>query len=231
MSEGRLDGVQVLVTGIRALISRDVVHRLVAEGAQVTAADCDEGVLTRLKRDLGLYRTTADFAPIDLFSASEMHLFAANMQGLGRLPHVVVCCCGGDACPAALAAALLQPSLVLHALPGGAAGLRRAVASISIPSLPDLLERGRRRGVFDPRAWPRRASIASHVFSLHRGDASPERTSGDLGRRQPGVRYARRAAGATSPIRAPVRAVCRPRPQPRGNPHERRLHRRCPGQV
>ena len=157
MSDGRLGGVQVLVTGIRALISRDVVHLLVAEGAQVTAADCDEGVLTRLQRDLGLYRTTANFAPIDLFSASEMRLFAANMQNLGRLPHVVVCCCGGDACPAALAASLLQPSLVLHALPGGETGLRRAVAGMSISSLPDLLERGRRRGVFDPRAWPRRA--------------------------------------------------------------------------
>ena len=219
MSSCRLGGLQVLVTGIRTLISRDVVHLLVAEGAKVTAADGDEGVLTRLQRDLGLYRTTADFAPIDLFSASEMRLFAANMQGLGRLPHLVVCCCGGDACPAALASSLLQPSLVLHALPCADTGLRRAVAGMRVPSLPDLLERGRRRGVFDPRAWPRRASIAGHLFGLHRGVAPPERPPGGRARSPPSGRAARRGdrrihAPNQTPPTGPARRRC---PQTRGN--------------
>ena len=137
MNGCRLDGLQVLVTGIRALISRDVVHLLVAEKALVTAADRDEGVLTRLQRDLGVYRTTVSVAAIDLFSKPEMRLFAANMQGLGRLPHLIVCCCEGDPCPAALAASLLQPSLVLHALPRPGSGLQRlSLIHISEPTRP-----------------------------------------------------------------------------------------------
>jgi len=234
MSGGRLDGLQVLVTGIQALISRDVVHLLVVEGALVTAADGDEGVLARLQRDLGLYRTTADVAPIDLFSSSEMRLFAANMQGLGRLPHVIVCCCGGDGCPAALAASLLQPSLVLHALPCSDTGLRRAVAGMSVPSLPDLLERSRRRGMFDSRGWPRRVSIASHVFGLRRGGGAPERASGEQRRRPSPARRAPRGVNTTnanSATRAPPRSPRRRGPDTRGKPHEHRFRRRRPGQV
>jgi len=234
MSGCRLDGLQVLVTGIQAPISRDVVHLLVVEGALVTAADGDEGVLTRLQRDLGLYRTTANLAPIDLFSSSEMLLFAANMQGLGRLPHLIVCCCGGDRCPAALAASLLQPSLVLHALPCSDTGLRRAMAGMSVPSLPDLLERSRRRGMFDSRAWPRRVSIASHVFGLRRSGASPERASSEQRRRRRPERRSPRSvskANAISATRAPPRPLRRRGPDTRGKPHEHRLRRRRPGQV
>lgn len=167
----------MLVTGTEALVSRDVVRLLVAEGASVTAAGCDEAALARLQRDLGLYRTTVNIAAIDLFSPSEMRLFTENMQTLGRLPHIVACCCDGAACPVALAASLLQPSLVLHALPSPGAGLRRAVARMSIPTLADLLHQGRRRGIFDPRATPRRVSIAGHLFALRRGEGSREMNS------------------------------------------------------
>ncbi len=185
MSGCRLDGLQVLVTGVEALMSRDVVHLLVAEKARVTAADCDEGVLARLQRDLGVYRTTVSTASIDLFSKAEMRLFAANMQGLGLLPHLIVCCCGRAPCPAALAAALLQPSLVLHTEPRAGAGLQRVVAGLNLTSLPDLLERSRRKGRFDPRAWPKRVSIAGHVFCLHRSEGPPERAQTPLGSGRP----------------------------------------------
>ena len=205
MSGRRLEGLQVLVTGISEQISRAVVYALVSEGALVTAADCDEGVLGRLLRDLGLYRATADVAEIDLFNASEMRLFAANMQGLGRLPHVIVCCCRDEACPAALAASLLRPSLTLHTFPCAGARLRRVVVGMGIPSLPDLIERNRRRRVLDPGSWPRRVSIGRHVFGLRHGDEPPARTSSGTHHSPPTTRRTlatARWAGGTPAARA-----------------------------
>jgi hypothetical protein len=172
MRGGGLEGLQVLVTGIGALISRGVAQALVAEKALVTAVDGDPRILERFQRDLGLYRTTANVAAIDLFSGSEMGLFAENLQSLGRLPHLVVCCCDGGACPATLAAGVLQPSLVLHALAPSGAGLLRAFATIGVPSLPGLLEPGRRKGIFATRGGPRRVSISGHLFSLGRGEGA-----------------------------------------------------------
>lgn len=170
MRGGGLEGLQVLVTGIEALISRGVARALVAEKALVTAVDGAPRILERFQRDLGLYRTTANVAAIDLFNASEMRLFAENLQSLGRLPHLVVCCCAGGACPAALAVDVLQPSLVLHALPIGGARLLRAFAAMGVPSLTNLLEPDRRKGVFHTRGGPRRVSISGHLFSLRRGE-------------------------------------------------------------
>lgn len=190
MSGRRLEGLQVLVTGAWALISRDIVHLLVSEKALVTVADGDEYVLGRLQRDLGVCRTTANTALIDLFSDSEMRLFAANLHCLGKLPHLIVCCCEGDPCPAVLAASLLQPSLLLHALAHGGTGLQRAVANMNLVSLPDLLERARRRGRFDPGAWPGRVSIAGHAFSLRAGEGERARRGSGRSRSRAPVRRA-----------------------------------------
>src|ERR1700722_7333157 len=99
-SRSRLDHLEVLVVGIEELISRDVIRALVAERAIVTAAARDERSLTHLQRDLGLYRTAVNIAPIDLFSGSEMRLFADNLRGQHKLPHLVVCCSVRNPSPA-----------------------------------------------------------------------------------------------------------------------------------
>jgi hypothetical protein len=177
MSDNRLAGLQILATGIESLMSREVVRLLVSEGAVVTAADRDERALNRFQRDLGLYRTSALLAPIDLFSKSEMQLFAQNMQYLGRLPHLIVCCCEKAACPATLAAWLMQPSFLLHASPRGCARLPRIISEINIPSLCDLLATQRQPALFDPRARPRRTSIAGYVFDLTWHDAGQRPTA------------------------------------------------------
>jgi NAD(P)-dependent dehydrogenase (short-subunit alcohol dehydrogenase family) len=168
VSADRLHGLRILVLGVDAPISRDVVRAIVAEGALVTAAAADERVLARLQRDLGVYRTTADIACIDLASPSEMRLFAINLEGLGKLPHLIVCCCAAAACPMPLASARLQPSFDLHVLPRVQARLGRALASLVAPPLPLLLERAERRGLFDVDAGPRRVMIAGHVFGFCR---------------------------------------------------------------
>ncbi len=174
MSGGRLEGLQVLVTGIEPLSSRDVVRDLLAEHAQVTAVHGEDQVLRRLQRDLGLFRTTVGVASVDLFSPSEVRLFEDNLRGLGGLPHMVVCCCEGAECPAALAVSLLQPTLVLHALPATGTRLERALFALRTASLPGLIQQVRRNGDFDLRTRPKLVSIAGHVFSLHRGEAPQE---------------------------------------------------------
>jgi hypothetical protein len=191
MRGGGLEGLQVLVTGIDALISRGVVQALVAEKALVTAVDGDPRILERFQRDIALYRTESNIAAIDLFSGSEMRLFAENLQSLGRLPHLVVCCCDGGGCPAVLAAAALRPSLVLHALAASGGGLLRAFAALGVPNLPNLLEPGRRKGVFDTHGGPRRVAISGHLFSLRRGEAP----SGSASKPSPAARAISHAAG------------------------------------
>jgi hypothetical protein len=175
-SEHGLDHLEVLVVGIEELISRDVIRALVAERAIVTAAARDERSLAQLQRDLGLYRTAVNVAAIDLSSGPEMRLFADNLRGLKRLPHLVVCCSDRSPSQAALALAVLQPSLVLDVLRSPATRLGRAVATLNTPTLPALLDRSRRRGLFDPDRGPQRVLIASHLFNLRRWEAEPERT-------------------------------------------------------
>jgi hypothetical protein len=174
MSRNRLDGLQVLVVGVEALISREVVRELVAEGARVTAAADDRVALSRLQRDLGLYRTTVSLAPIDLTSRAEMHAFADTLQRQERMPHMVVCCCGGEGCPAGLAVALLAPSLMLHVLPLPGSRLGRAVASLHIPTLPALVGRAQGGGLFDPGPGPQRALIGGQVFDFHRDETAAD---------------------------------------------------------
>jgi len=174
-SRSRLDHLEVLVVGVEELISRDVVRALVADGAIVTAAARDERSLAHLQRDLGLYRTAVNIAAIDLFSSSEMGLFADNLRGQHRLPHLVVCCSLRNPSPAALALSLLQPSLVLDVMPAPATRLGRAVATLNIPSLPALLDRPWRHGLFGPDRNPQRVLIASHLFALRRWEPASER--------------------------------------------------------
>jgi hypothetical protein len=177
-NRGGLDNLEVLLVGVEALLSRDVARALVADGAIVTAAAGDEQSLVHLQRDLGLYHTTVNIAPIDLFSSSEMQLFADNLRGQRRLPHLIVCCNARRPYPAALALSLLQPSLVLDALPLAATRLGRAVASLNLPALPTLLETSRRPRLFDPETGPQRVLIGGHVFVARRWDGAPVRGRG-----------------------------------------------------
>ena len=142
---GRLADLEVLVVGVEQLISRDVLCELVADGASVTAAAREDRALEHLQRDLGLYRTSVEVAHIDLFSASEMRLFADNLRAQRRLPHLIICCRPDGGRLTALAGPLLQPSLVLDATPSTANRLGRAMAAMHIPSLSTLLAHGRDR--------------------------------------------------------------------------------------
>ena len=168
----RLNDLEVLVVGVEQLISRDVLCALVADGASVTAAAREERVLEHLQRDLGLYRTSVEVAHIDLFSASEMRLFADNLRAQRRLPHLIICCRPNGERLMALAGPLLQPSLVLEAPPPAATRLGRAVAAMHLPSLSALLTRGRRRTLFHPQAGGRRVLIGGHVFDLRRWEGA-----------------------------------------------------------
>ncbi len=89
-----LEELQVLVTGVDAAIARDVARLVAGEGASVTAADRDPAKLARLERDLGLYRTRIDTAAVDLGSPAEVRLWQRSLGAFGRLPHVMICCCG-----------------------------------------------------------------------------------------------------------------------------------------
>ena len=212
MSRSRLDGLKVLVVGIEELISRDVVRALVAEGAAATAAS-DERTGASLLRDLGFYRTTVNITPVELFSTAEMRLFAANLRGLGNLPHLIVCCCCGHDCPTTIAAPLLEPTLVLHAAPQEGGWLRRTAANLGVPSLSALLER---RGLFNPDAGPRRVLIGSHAFILNRWEATPGRTAS---------RRARLSTDRAAPAPAPAPRRGRFRPAaPALNPSPSQLH-------
>jgi hypothetical protein len=171
MSDGHLVDLRVLIVGIEDLTSRDVIRALVADGAIVMAAACDESALASLQRDLGLYRTTIELAPIDLFSSSEMQLFADNLRAQHKLPHIIVCCLTGSPQLTLLTAPFLQPSLLLDALPQGATRLGRAIASMNSPSLAAWLERGRRRTLLFSGSRPQRVQIAGCVFGFRRWQA------------------------------------------------------------
>lgn len=194
MSRSRLDGLKVLVVGIEALISRDVVRALVADGAHATAAS-DARAVASLQRDLGVYRTTVAAAPVELSSPSEMRLFAENLKGLGALPHLIVCCCQdgcrGGACPTSLAAPWLEPTLVLHAAPRPRSWLARALARWRAPTLPVALER---QGLFNPAAGPRPVRIGPHPFVLSRWEPPPADRRAPAPRRAPPRRRPKAAA-------------------------------------
>ena len=193
-----LDKLQVLVTGVEAGIARDVARLVAAEGAAVMAADGDAARLARLQRDLGLYRTRIETAPVDLASPAEVRLWEESLSALGRLPHVMICCCGsppppagrtataqpsgsggepGDValsegrrrrCPAQIAERLLKPALFLHAEPTRRSVFDRALAVLRHPTLRGLLARAPGRGVFSPEPAIPYVRIASELYSLRR---------------------------------------------------------------
>jgi short chain dehydrogenase len=101
-----LEKLHVLVTGVDAAIARDVARLVAGEGASVIAADRDAAKLSRLERDLGLFRTRIETAAVDLGSQAEVRLWNESLAAFGRLPHVMICCCGS---PAPHAAATRRP--------------------------------------------------------------------------------------------------------------------------
>jgi len=92
-----LEKLQVLVTGVDAAIARDVARLVAGEGATVIAADRDVDKLSRLERDLGLFRTRIETAAVDLGSQAEVRLWNESLAAFGRLPHLMICCCGSPA--------------------------------------------------------------------------------------------------------------------------------------
>ena len=94
MNAPAFDKLQVLVTGVDAVIARDVARLVAGDGASVMAADADIGRLARLQRDLGLFRTEIETAQVDLASPAEVRLWEESLSAFGRLPHVMICCCG-----------------------------------------------------------------------------------------------------------------------------------------
>jgi NAD(P)-dependent dehydrogenase (short-subunit alcohol dehydrogenase family) len=92
-----LEKLHVLVTGVDAAIARDVARLVAGEGASVVAADRDAAKLSRLERDLGLFRTRIETAAVDLGSQTEVRLWNDSLAAFGRLPHLMICCCGSPA--------------------------------------------------------------------------------------------------------------------------------------
>jgi hypothetical protein len=198
-----LDKLQVMVIGVDAAIARDVVRLVIAEGASVIAADRDAAKLARLDRDVGLYRTCVETAVIDLASAGEVRLWETTLRAFGRLPHLMICCCGSPACPpftpargrsrrpsgdvalsehrtkncpARFAEQMLQPTLFLHAEPLRRSVFDRALAVLRHPTLRGLLERAPGRDVFNPETPIPYVRIASRLYSLRRpadGEIAP----------------------------------------------------------
>jgi len=203
MTNAFLHRLQVVVTGVDAAIARDVARLAAAEGASVLAADRDAAKLSRLQRDLGLYRTQIETAPVDLASPAEVRLWEQSLRALGRLPHVLICCCsspesaaapsgrkrpagpGQDVglsearrrrCPADIAARTLQPTLFLHAEATRRSAFDRAIAVLRHPTLRGLLERAPGRGPFSPDRVIPYVRIADQIYSLRRlvgGEAPP----------------------------------------------------------
>jgi NAD(P)-dependent dehydrogenase (short-subunit alcohol dehydrogenase family) len=94
MTAPALEKLHVLVTGVDAAIARDVARLVAGEGASVIAADREAGKLSRLERDLGLFRTRIETAAVDLGSQAEVRLWNESLAAFGRLPHLMICCCG-----------------------------------------------------------------------------------------------------------------------------------------
>jgi len=195
MSAQAFEQLQVLMTGVDAAIARDVVRLIVAEGGHVVAADKEAARLARLERDLGLYRTSIETAQIDLGNQAEVRLWEASLGALGRLPHLMICCCGSRAkqpsrptrphqmihpedvslsehrardCPALIAERVLRPALFLHAEPMRRTAFDRALAVVRHPTLHGVLARAPGRGVFNPASLIPYVRIASHVYSMRR---------------------------------------------------------------
>jgi NAD(P)-dependent dehydrogenase (short-subunit alcohol dehydrogenase family) len=165
MQPSRLAGLKLMVTGLSAATSREVICSLLAAGAEVACVG-DEADTAQLQRDLGLYGLTVRALPIDLGSASEVRLFAANLQGGHDLPHIIVCCCaGGRQCPSSVLSDQLSPPLFLHLITRDCALALERLLDIGTPDLQSIIGR---RLIFNRGAPIRRAMIGRNAFALER---------------------------------------------------------------
>ncbi|HWA62267.1 MAG TPA: hypothetical protein VG939_12885 [Caulobacteraceae bacterium] len=169
-----LEKLHVLITGVEASVSRDAARLLASQGAAVTAADPDARALARLARDVSLYGLTLETAVINLASTTAIRLVEDHLRLVGRLPHVIVCCCGhtGEACSGVVAARVLQPSLFLQLTPARGR-LTRALAGLRHPTLLNVLARKPGRGIFDPETSTPYVRIASHLYAMTRSFDEP----------------------------------------------------------
>jgi hypothetical protein len=166
MHSNRLAGLKLMVTGLSAAACREVICSLLAAGAEVACAG-DEADTAQLQRDLGLYGLTVRALPIDLGSASEVRLFAANLQVLKDLPHIIVCCCaGGEECPSSVLSGHLSPPLYLHLITRDCGPVIERLLDLGTRDLQSII---RRRLIFSRGAPIRRAMIGRNAFALERG--------------------------------------------------------------
>ena len=165
MYSQRLAGLKLMVTGLSAPASREVICSLITAGAEVACVG-DETETAQTQRDLGLYGLTVRALPIDLSLAYEVRLFAANLQVCNNLPHIVVCCCaGGEQCPSSLLFAHLSPPLFLHLITRDCARVIERLLDIGTRDLQSII---RRRLIFSQGVPIRRAMIGRNAFALER---------------------------------------------------------------
>jgi NAD(P)-dependent dehydrogenase (short-subunit alcohol dehydrogenase family) len=169
----------VLLAGADSPVARDVARALSLDGASVLAADPHPARLTALERDLGLYGVSVETCDIDLFSVAEVRLWEDVLRAFGRLPHLIVCCCGhaGAACPGRIVGDMLRPPLFLHVEPPRTGALDRTLVKLKHPSLGSLLRRGPGDGLFNPRGVSPYVHIGSQLFSVRRGFADIQRAA------------------------------------------------------
>ena len=182
MSPNRLAGLKLMVTGLSAAASREIICSLLAAGAEVACVG-DEAETDQLQRDLGLYGLAVRVLPIDLGSASEVRLFASNLQVRNDLPHIIVCCCaGGVQCRSTVLSAHLSPPLFLHLITRDCAPIIERLLDIGTHDLRTII---RRRLIFSRGASIRRAMIGRNAFALERrgqGRSAVRRSSSGPGR-------------------------------------------------
>jgi len=165
MYPNRLAGLKVMVAGLRAAASREVICALLAAGAEVACAG-DEVDTAQLQRDLGLYGLSVRPLPIDMDSLSEVRLVAANLQVCGDLPDIIVCCCaGGKQCPSVVLSACLSPPLFLHLISRDGSAMIERLLDLGTRDLQTII---RRRLIFGAGVPIRRAMIGRNAFALER---------------------------------------------------------------
>jgi NAD(P)-dependent dehydrogenase (short-subunit alcohol dehydrogenase family) len=159
-----------MVTGLPAAASGEVIRALLAAGAEIACVG-DETDTARLQRDLGLYGLTVRTLPIDLGSAAEVRLFAANLQARDDLPHIIVCCCdGGGRCPSFVLSDHLRPPLVLHLITRDGALIIERLLDLGTRDLRSIIQR---RLLFSREPPIRRAMIGRNAFALERRGHNP----------------------------------------------------------
>ena len=163
MPSKRLTGLKLMLTGLAAPASREVICSLLSAGAEVMGVG-DEIDLHRLQRDLGLYGLAIRALPIDLSLATDVRLFAENLQSRHDLPHMIICCCaGGDQCRSSVLSTHLSPPLFLHLITRDCARVVERLLDVGTHDLQSII---RRRLIFGGSTPIRRAMIGRNAFAL-----------------------------------------------------------------